>query len=74
MKNSNLAKILSALVVGAAAGATLGILFAPGKGSDTRSKLFKKAKDLADELNRKTRKDSGKDSEEAEDPEMDRPV
>ena len=65
MKNSNLAKILSALVVGAAAGATLGILFAPGKGSDTRSKLFKKAKDLADELNKRTRRDSEKDPEQS---------
>jgi gas vesicle protein len=36
------------LLVGAAIGGILGILFAPEKGSETRKKLFAKGKDLKD--------------------------
>jgi gas vesicle protein len=43
-------KILSALLLGAAAGAVLGLLFAPGKGSDTRKNLQGSAEDLIGKL------------------------
>ena len=47
MKNSNDAiKVVGALVIGAAAGATLGILFAPKKGSKTRKNIVGSAKKL----------------------------
>jgi gas vesicle protein len=50
-------KMLGALLVAAAVGATVGLLVAPGKGKDTRKKLARKAEDaknkftdLVDEL------------------------
>lgn len=43
-------KIITAFAAGAAAGAILGILFAPGKGSDTRKKIKDQAKKLKDDL------------------------
>ncbi|MBK6381515.1 MAG: YtxH domain-containing protein [Chitinophagaceae bacterium] len=46
-------KILVAVAAGIAAGAVLGILFAPGKGSETRKKLNKKAQKIADEVKEK---------------------
>jgi gas vesicle protein len=49
MENSNnTGKLVGALLVGAAIGGILGILFAPEKGSETRKKLFAKGKDLKD--------------------------
>ena len=46
-------KIITAFAAGAAAGAILGILFAPGKGSDTREKIKDKAKKLSSNLEEK---------------------
>lgn len=46
-------KILVAVAAGIAAGAVLGILFAPDKGSETRKKLNKKARKMADEVKEK---------------------
>lgn len=46
----NSGKILLGVLAGVAAGALLGILFAPDKGSVTRKKIAKKGEDFADEL------------------------
>ena len=43
-------KVLLGLFAGVAAGALLGVLFAPDKGSVTRKKIVKKSDDYADEL------------------------
>ncbi len=40
-------KLLSGIILGAAAGAALGILFAPEKGKETRKKIAKKSQDLS---------------------------
>jgi len=48
--NNNTGKIIGALLVGAAIGGALGILFAPNKGSVTRKKLFSKGEELKDTL------------------------
>lgn len=41
------------VLAGIAAGAVLGVLFAPEKGVDTRKTLLKKGEDLASDLNHK---------------------
>jgi gas vesicle protein len=46
---NNTGKIVLALLCGAAAGAALGILFAPAKGSETRRKIADSASGLADQ-------------------------
>lgn len=46
-------KILTGLLIGAAAGAVVGILFAPEKGIDTRKLLGKKGLDLKDTVKSK---------------------
>lgn len=43
-------KVILSLVAGAAAGAVLGILFAPEKGSLTRQQISEKGEDLLDNL------------------------
>lgn len=46
-------KVLLGLIAGVAAGALLGILFAPEKGSVTRKKISKKAEKYGDDLKEK---------------------
>jgi gas vesicle protein len=54
MDNSNNAvKVIGALLLGAAIGGALGMLFAPEKGSLTRKKIASKADDLTDALKEK---------------------
>ncbi len=48
MKDSG--KIVTAMLAGLAAGAVLGILFAPDKGSETRDKLNESLADLGDAI------------------------
>jgi gas vesicle protein len=46
-------KVLLGVLAGLAAGALLGVLFAPDKGSVTREKISGKAEALADEMKEK---------------------
>lgn len=46
-------KVLLDVLAGVAVGATLGILFAPDKGSNTRRKIKEKGDDYADDLGEK---------------------
>jgi gas vesicle protein len=43
-------KIIAAVIVGAAFGAALGILFSPAKGTVTRRKLARKGQDFVDDV------------------------
>ena len=47
------ASLLTGIILGGIAGATLGILLAPDKGAETRRKLTKKGMALADTLKEK---------------------
>jgi gas vesicle protein len=53
---NNSSKILAAVVGGIAAGAVLGILFAPDKGSDTRKKINDQGKKIAEGVKEKFKK------------------
>ena len=64
---NNTGKILTALAAGAAAGAILGILFAPDKGSETRRKIGEQKKKIADDLKDKFSEYKGKCNELRED-------
>jgi gas vesicle protein len=46
-------KLVSGILVGAAAGAVLGLLFAPDKGCETRKKIRQGADDLVNNLKNK---------------------
>ena len=48
-------KVLIGLLAGLAAGAALGLLFAPDKGSETRDKLGQSLKDFGDSIKGKLR-------------------
>ncbi|MHB8259612.1 MAG: YtxH domain-containing protein [Bacteroidia bacterium] len=52
-KHNNTGKVIGALIVGAAIGAALGILFAPDKGSETRKKILAQGDDLTDGMKEK---------------------
>ena len=47
---NNGGKVVAALLAGLAAGAAIGILFAPEKGEETRDKLNESLKDLSDAI------------------------
>jgi gas vesicle protein len=51
MKNSS--KILIALGAGIAVGGVLGLLFAPDKGVETRTKIAQKGKEFKEELSKR---------------------
>ena len=48
--SDNNGKFILGVLAGLAAGAVLGILFAPDKGSETRKKIIKKGEEATDEI------------------------
>lgn len=51
--SNNSGKLVGALLLGAAVGGLLGILFAPDKGSETRKKISSKGNELTDSVKEK---------------------
>ncbi len=51
--SNNSGKLVSALLLGAAVGGLIGILFAPDKGSETRKKISSKGNELTDSVKEK---------------------
>ena len=51
--SNNSGKLIGAVLLGAAIGGALGILFAPDKGSETRKKISTKGNDLTDSMKEK---------------------
>lgn len=47
----NAGKLIAGILAGAAAGAILGVLFAPDKGEETRSKIVSKTSDMKEKFN-----------------------
>lgn len=64
---NNTGKIFTAFAAGAVAGAILGVLFAPDKGSETRKKINEKGKDVANDLKDKFNKGKEKFNDLKED-------
>jgi len=62
---NNSAKIIAALAAGVLAGAVIGVLFAPDKGSETRKKVSEEGKKLAQSLKEKLNKMKEKSDEVA---------
>lgn len=52
-RSNNNDKVIGALLLGAAVGGLLGVLFAPDKGSETRKKIMEQSGGLADILKQK---------------------
>ena len=53
-------KIIWSIAAGVAAGAILGVLFAPNKGVDTRKKIVQKKDDAVDSINEMLERVTGK--------------
>ena len=49
----NSGRLLLGILAGVAAGALIGVLFAPDKGTETRKKISKKSRDFVDDVKNK---------------------
>jgi len=67
-------KIVGALLIGAAIGAALGLLFAPASGKETRRKIFNEADEFASDLKDRMKGETAGSGSTYEDPEKNNPV